>query len=72
MLRWRHLTPGFVGGGIYRVKRFLVCFVLELGAAGSSFFPARCDDITGNHPNHFVLGFRAHALDSHLLSYMEE
>ena len=53
------------------MKRCLVCFVLELGAAGSSIFPARCDDTTGNHPNHFLLGFRAHALNSHTLSYME-
>ena len=27
---------------------------------GSSFELARCDDTTGNHPNHFLLGFRAY------------
>ena len=53
-------------------RQAFLYFVAELGAAGSSFFPARCDDTTGNHPNHFLLGFRAHALSSHTLIYMEE
>ena len=72
MLRWHHLTPGFVGGGAYRVRRSFLYFVAELGAAGSSFFPAHCDETTGNHPNHFLLGFRAHALNSHTLTDMEK
>ena len=42
----------------------LAC-VVELGETGSSLKPDRCDDTTGNHPNHFLLGFRAYALNSH-------
>ena len=65
MLGWRHLTghltPRFVGGGILRAKRPSLACVIELG----EIKPARCDDTTGNHPNHFLLGFRAYALNSH-------
>ena len=39
MLKWRHLTPRFVGGGVYRVKPLVVCFVIGLGEAGSSSHP---------------------------------
>ena len=31
----------------------LAC-VVELGETGSSLKPDRCDDTTGNHPNHFL------------------
>ena len=43
---------------------FLAC-VIELGETGSSLKPPRCDDTTSNHPNHFLLGFQAYALNSH-------
>ena len=42
----------------------LAC-VVELGETGSSLKPARCDDTTGNHPNYFLLRFRAYALNPH-------
>ena len=38
-----------------RQATFLAC-VIELGGTGSSLKPPRCDDTTGNHPNHFLLG----------------
>ena len=34
---------------------FLAC-VIELGETGNSLKPARCDDTTGDHANHFLLG----------------
>ena len=45
----------------------LACVVefVELGETGSSLKPALCDDTTGNHPNHCLLGSRAYALNSH-------
>ena len=52
--RWRHIT---------RKATSLAC-VIELGETGSSLKPARFDDATGIHPNHFLLGFRAAALNS--------
>ena len=52
---WRHTT---------RKATFLAC-VIELGETESSLKPARCDDTTGNHPNHFLLGFRPYALNAH-------
>ena len=39
MLRWRHLTPGFVRGGVHRVKRPFVYLVVELGETGGSSQP---------------------------------
>ena len=41
----------------------LAC-VVELGETGSSLKPARCDDTTGNHANHFLRGFRASRLSA--------
>ena len=41
----------------------LAC-VRELGETGSSLKPARCDDTTGNHQNHFLSGVRVCALSS--------
>ena len=49
---WRHMTSQ---------ATFLAC-VIELGETGSSPFPPA---VTGNHPNHFLLGFRAYALNFH-------
>ena len=46
---WRHITCK---------ATFLAC-VIELGETGSSHKSAHCDDTTGNHPNHFLLGLRA-------------
>ena len=54
MLSWRHLTPGFVGGGVCRVKRLLVCFVAK---DKPEVLFTHCGDTKGNHPNHFLLGF---------------
>ena len=50
---WRHIT---------RQATFLAR-VLELGETRSFPKPARCDDTTVNHPNHFLLGFGAYALN---------
>ena len=52
---WRHIT---------RQATFLAS-VIKLGETRSSLRPARCDDTTVNHPNHFLLWFRAYALNSH-------
>ena len=55
MLGWRRLTPGFVGGGLLRVKRPSFVCVIELDETGSLRKSARCDGTTSNHPNHFML-----------------
>ena len=65
MLGRCHLTPGFVGGGIFRVKRPSLHVSQKLVKAEVLFKPAHCEDTTGNHPNHFLLGFRACAFISH-------
>ena len=39
-------------------KATFLAYVIELDEIGSSFIRARCEDATGNHPNHFLLGFR--------------
>ena len=48
---------------ITRKATFLACAV-ELGETGSSLKPTRCDDTTGNHPNHFLLRFGVYTLNS--------
>ena len=53
------------------ITTFLAC-VIRLGETGSSLIPTRCDDTTGNHPNHLLLRFRAYALNSQLLQTREE
>ena len=49
----------------YCASSDLPCMCHKIGETGSSLKPTHCDVTTGNHPNHFLSGFRAHALNSH-------
>ena len=64
MLGWRPHTR--VCGWRHTKRKAISLHVPQLGETGSSLKPARCDDTTSNHANHFLLGFRAHALNSHI------
>ena len=72
MLRWRHLTPGFVGGGVHRVKRSVLYFVAELGETRGSFHPpAVMIPQATTQTISCLLGFTAYGLNSHIMSYEE-
>ena len=64
MLGWRPHTR--VCGWRHITRKAISLHVPQLGETGSSLKPARCDDTTSNHANHVLLGFRAHALNSHI------